>query len=376
MQQLTKVLLREELYERVWTTAMYRLAKEFGFSDVGLAKLCKKHNIPRPGLGYWRRIELGQRPERLPLPVIEQPSPYRIEIPIRTSTLPSTPREVPAVPVSRDAPLTHPLVVRLERLLRSAQKDEAGILALRKGTVSHLRVTEAALPRALRILDALFGAFQEQRMQIVWANEENTSLRIVCEAEDIGFTFEEILGRKAHTPTEQETARRKRDYWWSPPKWDYQATGLLRICLLSSETTGARRTWSERKKSSLESQLGAVVVGIGVLVESIKKVKAERQRWREEFEAKQRRREAERRQQEEFVRKAEVIRKAAQALHESQLVRRLAICLGKSQHLHKLDNDVLTRLRGLLEWCAEYAARLDPTCHPEVLLREFDKTEY
>lgn len=82
MQKLTKVLLREELYERVWTTAMYRLAKEFGYSDVGLAKLCKKHNIPRPGFGYCRRIELGQKPERLPLPVVEQPSPYRIGIPI------------------------------------------------------------------------------------------------------------------------------------------------------------------------------------------------------------------------------------------------------------------------------------------------------
>ena len=59
--------------------------------------------------------------------------------------------------------------------------------------------------------------------------------------ENIGFALEEILDRKAHTPTEQEAARHKRDYWWSPPKWDYQPTGPLRVCLLNGETTGARR---------------------------------------------------------------------------------------------------------------------------------------
>jgi hypothetical protein len=64
MEKETKVFLREELYERVWTTPMHWLAKEFGYSDVGLAKLCEKHNIPRPGLGYWRRLELGQKPNR------------------------------------------------------------------------------------------------------------------------------------------------------------------------------------------------------------------------------------------------------------------------------------------------------------------------
>jgi len=102
MQPTTKVFLREELYERVWTTPMHRLAKEFGYSDVGLAKLCEKHNIPRPGLGYWRRLELGQKPERPPLPVVEQPNPYQIEIAIRKPILPDGkvgPREAPTVAV-------------------------------------------------------------------------------------------------------------------------------------------------------------------------------------------------------------------------------------------------------------------------------------
>lgn len=258
--------------------------------------------------------------------------------------------------------------------MRKARKGENGILAPRKGSVSHLHVTEVNLPRALRILDAIFAAFEERGMQIVWPNEENASLRVVCETENIGFAVEEILDRNVHTPTEQEAARHKRDYWWSPPKWDYQPTGLLRICLLNGETTGARRTWSERKERSLESQLGAVVLGIGTLVESIKKVEAERQRWRDEWAAKERRREEERREREEFTRKTEVIRKAAQALQESQLVRKLAACLGNSPHLHKLPFESFQQMQGILEWCSAYANRFDPTCHPDVLVRDFCNT--
>jgi hypothetical protein len=377
MQPTTKVFLREELYERVWTTPMHRLAKEFGYSDVGLAKLCEKHNIPRPGLGYWRRLELGQKPERPRLPVVEQPNPYRIEIAIREPLLPNgkaAPQEVPAVTVPSDRPISHAVVVRSERLLRNSKEDENRILVPRKGTASHLHVTEATLPRALRILDALFVTFEERGMQIVWTNEENANLHVVCDGENVGFALEEILDRKAHTPTEQEAARHKRDYWWSPPKWDYQATGLLRICLLNGETTGARRTWSERKERSLESQLGAVVLGISTLVESIKKVESERQRWRDEWAARERRQQEERQQQEEFTRKSEVIRKAAQALHESQLVRKLAVCLGNSPHLHNLPFQSLQEMQGILEWCSEYADRIDPTCHPDVLVRDFCKT--
>ena len=239
---------------------------------------------------------------------------------------------------------------------------------------SQLHVTEATLPRALQILDAAFVALEERGMQIVWPNEENASLHVVCEGENVGFALEEILDRKAHAPTEQEEARHKRDYWWSPPKWDYQPTGLLRICLLNGETTGARRTWSERKERSLESQLGAVVLGIGTLVESIKKVEAERQRWRDEWAAKERRQEEERREREEFTRKSEVIRKAAQALHDSQLVRKLAVCLGNSPHLHNLPFESFQQMQGILEWCSEYADRIDPTCHPDALVRDFCKT--
>jgi hypothetical protein len=62
---------REALSEKAWVQPMQKLAKEFGISDVGLAKVCKKLFVPVPGHGYWARKAAGQKMEPKPalLPV-------------------------------------------------------------------------------------------------------------------------------------------------------------------------------------------------------------------------------------------------------------------------------------------------------------------
>jgi hypothetical protein len=45
------------------------VAKRYNLSDVGLAKVCRKLNIPRPGRGYWAMKAAGKTtPRRPPLP--------------------------------------------------------------------------------------------------------------------------------------------------------------------------------------------------------------------------------------------------------------------------------------------------------------------
>jgi hypothetical protein len=61
-------LSREDLYELAWSKPMSELAKDFGISDVALAKRCKRLGIPVPGRGYWARIDAGQTPYRPHLP--------------------------------------------------------------------------------------------------------------------------------------------------------------------------------------------------------------------------------------------------------------------------------------------------------------------
>jgi len=64
------ILTRAELYERVWSIPMTQLAREYGLSDVGLAKLCRRHRIPTPPKGYWPKRDRGEASLRRALPVL------------------------------------------------------------------------------------------------------------------------------------------------------------------------------------------------------------------------------------------------------------------------------------------------------------------
>lgn len=53
---------REELYRKAWAIPMRKLAKEYGVSDVALAKTCRKLLVPVPGRGYWAKKAAGRSP--------------------------------------------------------------------------------------------------------------------------------------------------------------------------------------------------------------------------------------------------------------------------------------------------------------------------
>jgi len=69
MTQQPAKLTPKEPYEKVWSRPVHTLAKEYGISDVGLKKICKRRDIPTPGLGYWAKVAHGRKTvRRVPLP--------------------------------------------------------------------------------------------------------------------------------------------------------------------------------------------------------------------------------------------------------------------------------------------------------------------
>lgn len=64
-------LTRKELYAQVWAEPMTKLARRYGLSDRGLAKICTRMGIPVPGRGYWARVQSGQVPLQEKLPKIK-----------------------------------------------------------------------------------------------------------------------------------------------------------------------------------------------------------------------------------------------------------------------------------------------------------------
>lgn len=61
-------ITHRDLYNRVWSTPMIKLVRALDTSDVGLAKACWRHNIPRPARGYWTKLAAGKTAPKPGLP--------------------------------------------------------------------------------------------------------------------------------------------------------------------------------------------------------------------------------------------------------------------------------------------------------------------
>jgi hypothetical protein len=163
-------LTRAELYEKVWATPMRTLAKEFGMSDVGLAKICRKHNIPVPPVGFWRKKETGYKVNRPRLPASKEGVEV-LDIYIRERLRPEfdelTRQPAPRVAIPNE--LSHTLVLRSEKLLAGGKLNERGLVISKNGALAHILVSREQLSRALLVLNALLLALEAQGLQNVLA---------------------------------------------------------------------------------------------------------------------------------------------------------------------------------------------------------------
>ena len=103
----------------VWSTPVHRLAAEFGISDVGLAKYCRRQQIPLPSRGYWARKAAGQDVGPAALPEFVHPDPPPVP-----SVLKSTPTKITACAIylvghgpRREPRLVEVQLVRIYRYL-------------------------------------------------------------------------------------------------------------------------------------------------------------------------------------------------------------------------------------------------------------------
>jgi hypothetical protein len=64
---------REELYEKVWTRPLWRIAAEYGMSRTRMVEACKGLHIPLPGEGYWSKMAANKVvPDRPSLPEVSK----------------------------------------------------------------------------------------------------------------------------------------------------------------------------------------------------------------------------------------------------------------------------------------------------------------
>ncbi len=226
-------------------------------SDVALAKVCRKLDIPvLPPRGHWRRLQTGWRPVPPPLPKLRPGlcSTATITPPPRRASSGQQSPEIDAqeafecqsrnrVRVPRQLVDPHPLVRHTAEVLRSARPGLYGTVNARREKCLDLRVGPRSLERALRIMDALVTALERRGFHVEVSTAEKPATQIEILGQRLRIVLEEQIKRTEHVPRNGE-----RD----GPKWDYVPSGQLRLKIDEWVGNSARKIWSDGERARLE----------------------------------------------------------------------------------------------------------------------------
>jgi hypothetical protein len=373
MSQTRIRLTRAELYEKVWAAPMRTLGQEFGMSDVGLAKVCRKHNIPVPPVGYWRRKETGYKVNR-PLLQPVKDGPDHLDIYIRERLRPEfeeLARQVaPKIAIAPD--ISHPLVLRCEKLLNRGKLNQRGLVISKNGSLAHILVSREQLPRALRVLNALLLALEERNQPASWPKQENSQLAVSIDGEAVRFSLSELTDSAPHVLTPLEVK-----HPWSAPKHDYKLTGRLQLQITNVPLLMGpiRRTWADGKQQRVEDCIGDFIVALTVAAAAIKKNKQETEERHRQWEEERKRQEEERRIAEEHKRRAELVTELIENWEEAARLRRFVKAIEEGTVRSGFSEVQKNDIRQVVDWTREYADSLDPLCDLPEAIEEFVRPE-
>ncbi len=289
-----RVLSRQELLDLVWSKPMRDLAREFKLSDVGLAKACNRHNIPRPERGYWAKLAVGKAPKRPKLPAAPEGVGDQVRFHIPDDPVPRPepvispevaswierehdPKNKTRVPQSVHQ--YHPLVRRAKDALEAKREHfgpDDGWRWSGQNAFS-IRATKPLIGRACRLAHALLTGLEHRKFRVEYSREHNTVVAHVL-GETFKLSLVERQKRIAHVATPDELRREKQGLG-SPRKYEDVPSGLLR---LTAECGYRKLQLEDREGRSLEDQLNDVVLWMVRTVIEVLRPEAERRRVAEE----------------------------------------------------------------------------------------------
>ncbi len=345
-------IARDQLYEKVWTTPISRLAKEFGISNVGLAKACDKHQIPRPPCGYWAKKEHGKKVKNVPLPACNDPQlqTIRFEYAGSGSTRQLNGSETAAkheergqVTVAEQLRSPHPVVAATKRRLEYMKPGANGIVDASSRNTLGVLVSRKSIGRAMRILDAVL-----QRWESIGGTVEGNRLLLGKDSISVELTER----------TEAARARRESESWQNVRR---KPAGKLKLSVDGASHWGLRSNWSDGKRKPLEDVLTSFVGGMIRHVEFLKQRRLDdecearqEQRAEETREARQRIRDAESSRRKELLAMVRRFRQAAEIRYFLNQVSNGASSISQS------DEEARER-ETWPAWAGWYADLIDPT---------------
>lgn len=282
---MATTISRQDLFTRVWDTPMRKLAAEFAISDVGLAKVCRKHDIPVPPVGYWAKVAHGKPTTR---PLLPPHAVQSISFVGQSDAHAPKARRVKSeeffveLQVPDDLTSLAPFAAATHRALTKAKPAEKGLITSGSSTTITCAVSPQSVERAARLLDAVERALPAVNARL-FHDRAASRVGVQVADEPISFSLTEETKRS-------ETLIRHPKYeYLNRREYAYTSTGQLQLSI-DGEFVG-RRTWSDGKCQRLENKLGDFVVGLVEAARGVTQLRAEREaaRLKREEDAERRR---------------------------------------------------------------------------------------
>lgn len=368
---MNRKINRKDLHEKVWSTSMRKLATEFGISDRGLTKICKRHNIPLPGLGYWSKLQWNKPVKQSTLPEPEKNDEITISVveitdePIDETQIAEAEKIIASIenqsePTKARSKLVnpHPFVEQTAKSFKNAENDSDGFLRFPSGPCLDVYISKDSFGRCLRIMDCLIKTLENHGFTVSLPKDSYRSSSAMVLGEEIKFMISE-----AYHLVEREVSAKeeKSSYAFSEQQRDHKPSGVLTFKIENPNYISKLRTqWSDTVKTKLENRIDAIVVGLIKAAVRIRSDKLRRQQIAKEREE-QRKLEYQRHlQRQEEEQKIANLNAQVKNWFESRQIRAYLEALKES--FIKLHGKVEpgSNADEYFKWAFGYADRLDP----------------
>ncbi|MES5488827.1 hypothetical protein QMZ05_39310 [Bradyrhizobium sp. INPA03-11B] len=279
---------RHELYELVSKSPLSKVAPGLGISPTALAEICRNHNVPYPGSGYWTRVSLGQAVALDPLPPDTDEQPINIEpskARVRRTVARTT--DATAEPSKSAGHAADTSVVVKERPARPhpiiagwiADHERRRREAAASRDAWRIRMAPAPLSaidhRRHAILEALFRALEGKGAKL--SETEKGLLRVTIDGENIDFQVREKNRQVRVSPQDSRSSYLSQEL---------VGTGKLVFAIRTYLRGPHHEEWRETASNPLEGQLPKIVdrlfEGARILKAWHLEQEQDRERWRQE----------------------------------------------------------------------------------------------
>ncbi|MBZ9627437.1 hypothetical protein LB450_04930 [Psychroflexus sp. CAK1W] len=363
-----KSITRKELYDLVWTKPVVHIAKDYGFSDNGIRKICKKHNIPLPKNGYWSKLKFKKKvvKEKLPKqddnpkislektnPLIQGGNETLTELAFFKKDIYENQESELVVPDKLTKP--HKFIkatIEYHRELKRRKRTRDYTRNLDSKNSISINVSDTIFNRGIRFMDTLIKVLEKRGFEISAEREtkisklnQDYSLRLI-----------------------EKNKRIKKESKYSWPEYDLEPTGFL---CLKMDSGYPKKEWNDTKTKPIEEKLINIIAWLELRSKEDYEAEIQREIRRKEREEIRKKEEALQKLKDEELEKFNTILNDASRWHKSQYLRNY---IKEFEQYTKNTNTLDAKKEKWIQWAKEKADWYDPFIEKEVeLLNDIDR---